>query len=95
MHPQAFSPESPDQLLSTAQVAAWIGMSREQVWRLWTNGQLAGYKLDRHLRFSKGDVEAFLASRYVQATRPVKRSFALERINHVVVEESPSDYVPI
>lgn len=49
-------------LLGTAEVARWLGMSREQVWRLWKSGRLPGYRLDRHLRFARADVEAFLAA---------------------------------
>ena len=49
-------------LLGTADVARWLGMSREQVWRLWKVGRLPGYRLDRHLRFARADVEAFLAA---------------------------------
>ncbi|MCB0878819.1 MAG: helix-turn-helix domain-containing protein [Thermoleophilia bacterium] len=49
-------------LLGTADVAKWLGMSREQVWRLWRAGRLPGYRLDRHLRFARSDVEAFLAA---------------------------------
>jgi len=49
-------------LLSSADVARWLGMSREQVWRLWKVGRLPGYRLDRHLRFARADVEAFLAA---------------------------------
>jgi excisionase family DNA binding protein len=49
-------------LMSSAAVAAWLGMSREQVWRLWKTGRLPGYRLDRHVRFARADVEAFLAA---------------------------------
>lgn len=49
-------------LLGSAAVAHWLGMSREQVWRLWKSGRLPGYRLDRHLRFARADVEAFLAA---------------------------------
>lgn len=49
-------------LLGTADVARWLGMSREQVWRLWKVGRLPGYRLDRHLRFARTDIEAFLAA---------------------------------
>jgi excisionase family DNA binding protein len=52
-------------LLGTAAVANWLGMSREQVWRLWNSGRLSGYRLDRHLRFARCDVEAFLAAHRV------------------------------
>ena len=49
-------------LLGTADVARWLGMSREQVWRLWKAGRLPGYRLDRHLRFARADIEAYLAA---------------------------------
>jgi excisionase family DNA binding protein len=49
-------------LLGTPAVANWLGMSREQVWRLWKTGRLPGYRLDRHLRFARADVDAFLAA---------------------------------
>lgn len=54
----------PRALLGSSQVAAWLGMSREQVWKLWQAGQLPGYKLDRHVRFAPADVESFLALNY-------------------------------
>lgn len=54
-------PSSP--LLGSTAVATWLGMSREQVWRLWKSGQLAGYRLDRNVRFSVDDVRAFLEQR--------------------------------
>lgn len=59
---------APTPLLGSAQVAAWLGMSREQVWRLWSSGRLPGYKLDRHLRFAAADIETFLASNYTGPT---------------------------
>ncbi len=49
-------------LLGTAEVARWLGMSREQVWRMWKSGRLPGYRLDRHLRFARADIQAFLAA---------------------------------
>lgn len=51
-------------LMSSAEVATRLGMSREQVWRLWTTGRLPGYKLDRHLRFARRDVVLFLDQHY-------------------------------
>lgn len=51
-------------LLGTVEVAAWLGVSREQVWKLWASGRLPGYKFDRHVRFAPTDVEAFLAASY-------------------------------
>ena len=47
-------------LLGTAQVAASLGVSREQVWRLYTSGRLPGYRFDRRLRFTPADVQQFL-----------------------------------
>jgi len=60
-HAMSTAPEM-DPLMSSAAVAAWLGMSREQVWRLWKVGRLPGYRLDRHLRFARTDVEAFLSA---------------------------------
>jgi excisionase family DNA binding protein len=57
-------------LLRTTQVAAMLGMSREQVWRLWSAGRLPGYKLDRHLRFAPDDVDRFLKDHYSGDVRP-------------------------
>lgn len=56
-------------LMSTVQVATRLGMSREQVWRLWTTGRLPGYKLDRHLRFDQADVAHFLDQHYSNSTQ--------------------------
>lgn len=60
-------------LLKTRDVAQYLGMSREQVWKLWSCGKLAGYKLDRHLRFAQSDVDAFLAQNYT-GERETRRS---------------------
>lgn len=62
-------------LLKTREVASYLGMSREQVWKLWSCGKLAGYKLDRHLRFAQSDVDAFLAQAYT-GERETRRSSA-------------------
>jgi len=40
------------------------GMSREQVWRLWTSGRLPGYRFDRHVRFAQQDLKRFMAEHY-------------------------------
>lgn len=51
-------------LIGSVQVAEWLGMSREQVWRLWASGKLPGYRFDRNLRFDPRDVQAFLDRHY-------------------------------
>ncbi|MCW2961924.1 MAG: Helix-turn-helix domain [Thermoleophilia bacterium] len=82
--------------MGTAQVATWLGMSREQVWRLWSSGKLPGYRLDRNLRFAPEDVHAFLDSRYsgtptmTSSGRPAKRRTPTQ--GHVT---SGTDYRPI
>lgn len=63
--PEPRSTTNMEPLLGTAAVANWLGMSREQVWRLWKSGRLPGYRLDRHLRFARRDVEAFLEAHRV------------------------------
>lgn len=83
-------------LVGSAQVATWLGMSREQVWRLWSSGALPGYRLDRNLRFAPEDVQAFLESRYSEGPstttgeRPAKRRTPARRRT-----TSSSDYRPI
>lgn len=57
-------------LLGSAAVAMWLGVSREQVWRLWATGKLPGYRIDRRLRFASADVESFLASHHVGVATP-------------------------
>jgi excisionase family DNA binding protein len=57
----AHAPSDPEALLGTREVASLLGMSREQVWRLWTSGRLPGYRFDRLLRFAPTDVERFKA----------------------------------
>lgn len=61
------TPDPPDDLsplLGSTDVAALLGMSREQVWRLWTNGRLPGYRFDRHVRFARRDIERFMSEHY-------------------------------
>ena len=60
-----FSPiPNQEPLLGSRDVATMLGMSREQVWRLWTSGRLPGYRFDRHVRFSPQDLERFMAEHY-------------------------------
>lgn len=56
-------------LLGSTDVAELLGMSREQVWRLWSSGRLPGYRFDRHIRFSRVDLESFMAKHYSQSVR--------------------------
>lgn len=57
-------------LLGSREVADLLGMSREQVWRLWTSGRLPGYRFDRHIRFSRADLERFMSSHYSASSAP-------------------------
>jgi len=47
-----------------------LGMSREQVWRLFSSGRLPGYRFDRLLRFAPGDVEHFKTEHYQRTGTP-------------------------
>jgi len=47
-----------------------LGMSREQVWRLFSAGRLPGYRFDRLLRFAPGDVEHFKTEHYQRTGTP-------------------------
>ena len=55
-----------DRLLTTREVAAFLGVSPETVLRRWRAGQLPGYRLGSNvLRFRESELEAWLAG-----TRP-------------------------
>jgi excisionase family DNA binding protein len=58
-------------LLGSRDVAEMLGMSREQVWRLWSSGRLPGYRFDRHIRFARADLERFLADHYHERSAPL------------------------
>ena len=50
-----------DRLLTTRQVAEWLGFSPETVLRRYRAGELVGIRLGSNvLRFGESDVEAFL-----------------------------------
>jgi len=51
-------------LLTTREVAAFLGLSPEAVLRRWRRGLIPGYRLDGNvLRFDRADIEAWLAAR--------------------------------
>jgi excisionase family DNA binding protein len=55
-----------DRLLTTRQVAAFLGVSPETVLRRWRAGELPGYRLASNvLRFRESELEAWL-----EGTRP-------------------------
>lgn len=86
---------SDDGLVGSTTVATWLGMSREQVWRLWRNGSLPGFRLDRNLRFSPDDVRAFCAARYGTGnatSAPTRPTAAPQRAHR---PKDGSDYHPI
>jgi excisionase family DNA binding protein len=56
--------EVADRLLTTRQVAEFLGLSPETVLRRYRAGELLGYRLGSNvLRFRESDVEAFLEAR--------------------------------
>ena len=61
-------------LLGSRDVATMLGMSREQVWRLFSSGRLPGYRFDRLLRFAPGDVEHFKSEHYQRSGTPTLRT---------------------
>lgn len=69
MNSRDASPTDMSPLLGSSEVAELLGMSREQVWRLWSCGRLPGYRFDRHIRFSQSDLALFMASHYTAAPR--------------------------
>jgi excisionase family DNA binding protein len=53
-----------DRLLTSREVAAFLGLSPETVLRRHRRGELPGYRLGSNvLRFRKSEIEAWLASR--------------------------------
>ena len=55
-----------DRLLTTREVAEWLGFSPETVLRRWRSGELPGYRLATNvLRFRESEIEAWL-----EGTRP-------------------------
>jgi excisionase family DNA binding protein len=55
-----------DRLLTTRQVAEYLGLSPETVLRRYRAGSLPGYRLASNvLRFRESDIEAYLAGRLV------------------------------
>lgn len=83
---------APTALIGSAQVAAWLGMSREQVWRLWSSGALPGYRLDRNLRFAPEDVRRFLESRYSWGAETTAGGRPARRRTSARSNASSSDY---
>jgi excisionase family DNA binding protein len=53
-----------DRLLTTREVAAFLGVSPETVLRRWRAGELPGYRLASNvLRFRESEIEAWLMAR--------------------------------
>ena len=57
-----------DRLLSTRELADFLGVSPETVLRRWRSGELPGYRLASNvLRFRESEIEAWL-----EGTRPAR-----------------------
>ena len=57
-----------DRLLTTRQIADYLGFSPETILRKWRTGELPGYRLGSNvLRFSEPTIEAYLADRLVSS----------------------------
>ena len=53
-----------ERLLTTREVADYLGVSSETVLRRWRAGEIPGFRLSSNvLRFDQGDVAAWLAER--------------------------------
>jgi excisionase family DNA binding protein len=64
-----------DRLLTTREVAAFLGVSPETVLRRWRVGELPGYRLASNvLRFRESEIEAWL-----QGTRPERPLVSVRR----------------
>lgn len=61
--------------LTAAQVGELVGLSSETILRAWRSGWLAGYAVNqRVIRFTRTDIEAWLATGRREASRPAPRS---------------------
>jgi excisionase family DNA binding protein len=56
--------EPHDRLLTSAELADYLGMSLGWVRDHWQAGDLPGYKIDRRVRFRVSEVEAWLNERH-------------------------------
>ena len=64
-----------DRLLTTREVAAFLGLSPETVLRRWRAGELPGYRLGSNvLRFRESEIEAWL-----EGTRPGRPLVSVRR----------------
>lgn len=55
---------SADRLLTTREVAEWLGLSPETVLRRWRAGELPGHRIASNvLRFNEADIVAWLEER--------------------------------
>jgi excisionase family DNA binding protein len=64
-------------LLTTRQVAAFLGVSPETVLRRWRSGELPGYRLASNvLRFRESELEAWLAVRRLDGVQSPNASTA-------------------
>ena len=53
------------ELLTTRQVATWLGLSPATVLRRWRSGELPGFRLASNvLRFDSAEIDAWLAERH-------------------------------
>lgn len=64
--PHAPGANTPRALLTVADVAAWLGVSRTSVYRLVERRVLPFHRLPGSLRFAEADVRAFLATTRVE-----------------------------
>ncbi|QIM22140.1 helix-turn-helix domain-containing protein [Phycicoccus sp. HDW14] len=59
--------ERTPKLYSAEEAAEMLGLKRRKVWNLAASGRLEHHRIDRQLRFTLAQIEAFLASTVVPA----------------------------
>lgn len=69
-----------DRLLTTRQVAEFLGVSPETVLRRWPSGELPGYRLASNvLRFRESEIEAWLEGTRREGANDERRKASLGR----------------
>jgi excisionase family DNA binding protein len=56
-------------LLNTEEAAAYLGTSPRHVRKLWSERKLAAVLVGRLVRFDRGDLDAYVTSRRIEAVR--------------------------
>lgn len=63
------SAEPPRRLLDRAAAAAYLGVEERTIRSLWETRQIGAVKVGRLVRFTTGDLDAYIEARKIEAVR--------------------------